>query len=210
MSIVAGGMTKTPRPLIPAGTHVATLYRLMNLGTRFQMYKGETKEYPDKVIRLTWEVPGETFKFTKKADDGSEEEHELPLVVDKEFNLTMGPKSKLRPFVEGIIGVQLKDEEAYAFDLESLVGKSCLITVAHKESKGNMYANIMATAPLMKGMVPPKQVNESTVFDINTCTREEVDALPQFLKDKTTISDEYKARFGTEDTPNVEEDEVPF
>lgn len=197
-------MTKTPRPQVAPGTHVATLYRIMNLGTRFQMFEGKTKEYPDKVIRLTFEFPDSLHKFEK---DG--EEKELPLVIDKELNLTMGPKSKLRPLVEGMIGVQLKDEEAYAFDLESLLGKSCLVTVAHKESKGNMYANIISTAPLMKGMVPPKQVNPSQVFDINTCTKEEYEALPDFLKEKVNVSDEYKKRFGGEESLDLE-DEPPF
>lgn len=207
MSLIAGGMTKTPRPQVAPGTHVATLYRIMNLGTRFQMFEGKTKEYPDKVIRFTFEFPDSLHTF-KNAEG---EEKELPLVIDKELNLTMGPKSKLRPLVEGIIGVQLKDEEAYSFDIESLLGKSCLVTVAQKESKGTMYANIISTAPLMKGMVPPKQVNPSTVFDINTCTKEDYEALPEFLKEKVNVSDEYKKRFGTDtDSPSLEEDEVPF
>lgn len=213
MTTIAGGTTKKVYPLIPAGTHPAVLYKFMNLGTRYQMFEGKKKERPDTVITLTFEVPGEMNKFTVKNEDGTEEEVEKPLVISKEFNLTMGPKSKLRPFVEGIIGVQLKDEEAYAFDLEDLVGKTCLISVAHKQSKdgSRTFANLTGTAPLIKGMVPPTQVNPISVFNVNTCKKEDVDAMPEWLKDKITISDEYKRRFGTsDDTASIEEEGVPF
>ena len=195
--------TTAPKPeggervLAPAGTHIGRVYRFMNLGTRFQEYQGKTKDYPDTLINITWELPTELHEFTKKSEDGTETTIEKPVVVSREFTLSMGSKSNLRPIVEGIIGATLKDEEAYNFDLEQLVGMASLVTISHKESQSNgkVYANVISTAPLVKGMEAPTPVNETEIFDVNTATQEEIEALPQFLKDKIYVSDEYKDRF---------------
>lgn len=190
-------MQSTPREPVPSGTHLGIVYKVMNLGSRVQEYLGTMKDHPDTLITITFELPAEKRPFTTKSEDGTETTVEKPLVISREFVLSMGPKSNLRPFVEGIIGVKLTDEEAYAFDLEDLIGKACLVNVIHKVSSknGNTYANITTTAPLMKGMAVPEQYNKNDIFDINTCSFEAVEALPQFIKDKVIISDEYKKRF---------------
>ena len=210
MPIIANAGATKERELIPAGTHLATLYKMENLGTRLQEYLGKPKEHKDTLVSMTFELPNEMRKFTKNLDNGTQEEVEKPLVISREFVLSMGPKSNLRPFVEGIIGVQLKDEEAYSFDLEDLIGRSCLITVSHKVSTttGKTYANITNTAPLMKGMAAPDQFNESRIFDVNTASEEEINKLPDFLLKKVTVSDEYKKRFGKEG--EITSDDIPF
>lgn len=190
-------MQSAPREPVPSGTHLGICYRVMNLGTRLQEYMGTMKDHPDTLITLTFELPNEKKKFTVKSDDGTEQEVEKPLVISREFVLSMGPKSNLRPFVEGIIGVKLTDEEAYAFNLEDLLGRPCLVNVIHKVSpkNGNTYANITTTSPLMKGMEVPKQYNKNNIFDVNEVEQDEIFALPQFIQDKIIVSDEYKKRF---------------
>lgn len=197
--------TKATRPvggervIAPAGTFPARVCRFMNLGTRFQEYQGQLKAYPDTLINITWELPTEIHEFTKKNEDGTETTEEKPIVVSREFTLSMGKKANLRPIVEGIIGTQLTDDEAYDFELENLLGMASLITISHKEaSNGNIYANVISTAPLIKGMTVPEAINKKVIFDVNLATKEEIDALPQFLKDKVVISDEYKDRFDPE------------
>jgi hypothetical protein len=59
----------------------------------------------------------------------------------------MGKKSNLRPFVEGVIGTGLSDDEAYAFDLEDLLGRACPLNVVHAEVGDNIYANIHSASP---------------------------------------------------------------
>jgi len=203
---------KNERKLVPEGTHVARLYKFMNLGTRFQMFEGRKKDFPDTLITLTFEVPNEIDKFTVTKEDGTTEEVEKPLVITREFTLSMGPKSNLRPFVNGILGTNLGDDEAYSFDLENLVDKYCLISVIHKPSLdgSKTYAKVVSASPLMKGQIPPPPFNKNQVFNVNTASKEDIDALPEFLKEKITVSDEYRKRFGTEDSPNLEEEDVPF
>lgn len=209
MPTYASVAPKKDYPVVSSGTHVATVYKFMNLGTRFQEYQGVLKEYPDTLITLTFETD-EEHEFTYKNEDGTEEKVMKPLVISKEFTLSMGAKSNLRPFVEGIIGAKLTDEEAGAFDLEDLVGRACLITVVHKTSaKGSVYANITSASPLMKSMQAPVLVNPVVIFDVKTATKEEIEALPKFIQEKITISDEYKKRFaGAVDAINPED--IPF
>lgn len=195
----------------PAGTHVARVYRFMNLGTRLQEYQGVTKDYPDTLVTFTLELPNELNEFEyENKETGEKEKVSKPFVISREFTLSMGSKSNLRPFIEGIIGKKLSDEEAGEFDIESIIGKVCQATVTHAPSKDGTrtYANLTSVAPLMKGIEVPEVVNKPLVQDINLMTEEEIEALPQFLQTKIKISDEYKARFGT--TEEVVEDVTPF
>ena len=197
--------TKATRPeggervIANAGTYPARVFKFMNLGTRLQEYKGQLKDYPDTLINISWELPTELHSFTKKNEDGSETTEEKPLVISREFTLSMGSKSNLRPIVEGIIGTSLTDDEAYNFDLEQLVGMTSLVTITHRvANNGNTYANVASTAPLIKGMEVKEAVNKPIIFDVNTATEEDIEALPAFLKEKVYASDEYKDRFDKE------------
>ena len=191
-------MLTPPKPTrtyenVPAATHPARLYQIIHLGTTHYEYKGEMKT-SDKV-RLTFELPLELREF-------GEDKIMKPMVISREFGFTMGKKSHLRPFVEGIIGAALTDEEAYAFDIEQLLGETCLLSVVHEVGKdGNTYANIQSASALIKGMTVPEATNKPVIIDVNTATMEEIDSLPEFLRNKMKASDEYKARFGGGRTP---------
>lgn len=193
-------------PITPSGNHVARIYKFMNYGARIQEYLGVEKDYPDTLVSFTLELPNELNEFTVKKEDGSEEKVSKPFVISKEFTLSMGSKSNLRPFVEGIIGAKLTDEEAGAFDIETLVGLPCLATVTHSQGKkdpSKTYANLMSVSPLVKGMVAPEQINPSSILDVKTMPLEDIDKLPEFIQVKMKDSDEYKRRTGTIITPNT-------
>jgi hypothetical protein len=187
---------------IPAGTHVARLYQIVHIGTSHFEYQGQQKS-SDK-IRLTFELCNEKREF-------KEGEGEKPLSISREFGLSMGKKSHLRPFVENMLGVALQDTEAYNFDLEDLLGRDCLLNVVHTEKNGNTYADIKGATPLPKGMTAPEQVNPSKVYDVTTITVAELATLPQFLQDKITASDEWQARErNEEDKGKAIDDSNPF
>lgn len=188
--------------LAPAGTHVARVYGFLNMGTRVQEYQGKLKDYPDTLISFTLELPNEMNEFEiENKDTGEKEKVSKPFVISREFTLSMGRKSNLRPFVEGIIGTSLTDEEAGNFDIETLVGMTCQATVAHKKSKDGTktYANLISVAPLMKGIDVPDPINEPRIQDVKTMELDEINNLPQFLQDKIRESDEFKARFDPEE-----------
>jgi hypothetical protein len=87
-----------------------------------------------------------------------------PWSVSREFGFSMHAKSKLRPFVEGMIGTALFDKEADNFEFESLLGQECLRNVVHDEKNGSVYANIVGASPLPKGMDAPALVNETRMI----------------------------------------------
>jgi hypothetical protein len=174
-----------PRDPVPSGSHVARLYQIVHIGTTEFEYMGETKK-SDK-IRLTFELCNEKKVFV-------EGEEEKPLAISREFGFSMHPKSKLRPFVEGMGGATMHDDEAANFDVETLLGMDCLLTVIHTEKNGNVYANIHNASPLPKGMKAPPMYNEKQLIDVNKSSEEAIAALPEFLRDKIYATEEWAAR----------------
>ena len=188
------------RPLTPKGSHIATCYGLVQIGTVPVVWQGQTKEM--EKVRLTWELPEELHEF-------KEGEGKKPLVISQEYTHSMGSKSNLRPIVEGILGVALQDEEAYAFDLEELLGRSCILSIQHdKTSKGNDFAFVQSASPLMKGMKAPAQINETSILTYEKWDEEKFNKLPSFITDKMKTSKQYKVLKGVEESINP--DDIPF
>lgn len=181
-------LTKAKKPTrepAPAGTHVARLYQIIHIGTVPTSYKGQDK-MTDK-IRLTFELSNEKKVF-------KEGEEARPLAISREFTYSWGSKGHLRPFVEGLGGVKLSDEDAYNFDMEALLGQPCLLNVIHEEKEGATYANVNSASPLPKGMVAPELFNETQVIDINSTPWDEIATLPEFIINKMMSSEEWNAR----------------
>jgi hypothetical protein len=175
---------------VPKGNHVARLYQIIHIGTNEFEYRGETKK-SDK-LRLSFELCNEKKAF-------KEGEEARPFSVSREFGFSMGPKSHLRPFVEGMIGTALFDEEAYNFDFDDLLGRECLLNVVHEEKNGNVYANIKGATPLPKGMTAPDIFNDTQMIDVNTSPAEVIEALPEFIKNKMYSSEEWIGRMRHEE-----------
>jgi hypothetical protein len=73
----------------------------------------------------------------------------MPIRQFTEAGNTLTRKSKLRKFVEGILGRKLTNEEVQGFDLETLIGHECQIVVKHEEGvDGNMYSRIETVIPV--------------------------------------------------------------
>jgi hypothetical protein len=66
--------------LVPAGNHVARLYGILHIGTNSFEYMGETK-----------------FELSNEREVFKEGEEAKPFSISREFGLTMGQKSNLRP-----------------------------------------------------------------------------------------------------------------
>jgi len=165
------------RPLIEAGTHIARLVWIIDLGTH-------EETYPDGVkilhkVRLSWETPEATAVFK----EGGEEQ---PFMVSKDFTFSMHEKSTLRKFMESWRGKALTNEEAAAFDFEKILGQPCLLTLNHKASKksGAIYAEIVGIAKLMKGQVCARQINGAILYTVDQRDNDVFHELPEFLQEK--------------------------
>ncbi len=183
-----------PRVLPPAGTHMARVINIIYLGTVKGSFGDSYK------VRITWELPTETHVF-------KEGEEAKPFSISRETTLSMGQKSNLRPIVEGVLGVSLKDEEAYAFDIDEILGKECLLTVVYDEGENGTYANVGTVTKLVKGMVCPPAVNPLKILSYEKFDEKYFETLPSFIKEKMAKTPEYKKLKG-EDV--VDESEIPF
>lgn len=182
------------KKLPPAGSHVARVYQIIDLGTHEQEWEGQKKER--SLVRLSFELCNEKVVFDP-------EKGEQPFTVHtRSLTNSMHEKSKLRPLVEGVTGA-LENKEANGFDLSGLIGLDCLVNIEINEYKGNNYANIKSTAPVPKGMEVPQLVNKTFVFDVETSPLEELDKLPSFLQDTVKESFEWQKK-------TAKPDDIPF
>lgn len=195
--MIKANKTESTFELTPAGNHVARVYRVLHIGTAPEMYMGEEKM--SNKIMIGFELCNEKKVF-------KEEKGEEPFVISKEFTLSMGSKSNLRKFIESMYGIALQDEEAYAFDITSLISEPLLLNVIHKISaKGNTYADVKGASPIPKGMSVPEMHNPAQSLDYEKFDEKIFESLPNFLKDKIAKTDEFKKLRGI-----IDDTEIPF
>ncbi len=196
MAITARTLSNSKKfEIIPAGSYPARCYSMIELGTNEETYQGVSKMV--NKVRITWELPTETMVF--KEERGPE-----PRVISKEFSLSMHEKANLRAFLENWRGKSFTEKEAEAFDVTNLLGVPCLLSITHKAAtNGNTYANISSVSLLPKGMECPEMINERQELSFDDFKQELFDQLPEFIKEKISMSDEYK-------TLKTSEDVVPF
>ncbi len=201
--------THAPRPeksyeLVPQGTHMARCFELINIGTVQGEWKGQPKEYYK--IRLGFELPTKLKAFGEK-------EEMKPMVISVEFTLSMGEKAYLRKFIEGMLDVHFTEDEAYAFDVEDVVGKACLIRVVHESKGEKTYANIEGAMPLMDDQVCPPAFNAPKVLSFSHWDKDIFTNLPEFIQKKIKSSKEYQARFVSKDAVSgatIDPNDIPF
>lgn len=194
MTILAKN-NKQEYSILDEGSFPARIYQIIDLGT-IPGFQGAMQHK----VRITFEFPTETKIF-------KEENGEQPQVLSQDYTLSFHEKSGLRKLITACDPKAIKtgdDGFVEEYDIERLLGKSCLVSVKHKEGKENaVYANIDVATGMPKGMVCPPQVNESRVLSYDNFDTAYFETLPAFIKDKMKSSFEYKKM--TED-PN----EVPF
>ena len=193
--------TKKEYPLAPAGTFIARVVSIIDLGTQKTSWQGVEKDTPQ--INISFELPTELHEF-------KEGEGKKPFVISNTYSHMMGKKAKLRPITEAILGVALKDEEAYSFDHDELIGLPCQLTVVHTEKDGNTYANIGSISHLLKGLACPPQVNPSKILSFEKWSDELFKSLPEFLRKKIESSPEYGRMVGRPEQAEISSDDIPF
>lgn len=187
MAINATNTGGAPRELIPAGNYVARCYKMIQIGTVDEIILGEKKTL--NKVRIGWELPTELKVF-------SEEKGEQPLVIDKEFTLSMHEKSNLRAALKSWRGKDFTDKEAESFDITKLIGAPCMINIIHKPGKkdpSKTYQEISGITPMPRGMKAPPQINPTFILSYDDFSEEKFSSLPDFIKNKMITSLEYKA-----------------
>lgn len=173
------------REIIPAGNYIARCYSMIHVGTVEEDIMGELKVM--NKCRITWELPGELRVFDQAKG-------EQPLVISKEYTLSMHEKANLRRDLESWRGKAFTEEQAKSFDIAKLLGAPCMLNIIHKTTRGGKdYAMISNISSLPKGFNCPPQINDTFEWNFeDKFDAAELEKMPDFIKDKVKSSAEYK------------------
>lgn len=211
MAINATSSGSAPRELIPAGNYIARCYKMVHVGTVEEIILGEKKVL--NKVRIGWELPLEMRVF-------NEAKGEQPLVIEKEFTLSLHEKSALRATLKSWRGKDFTEEQAKSFDITKLLGAQCMLNIVHQPAKkdpSKVYEQISSVTPLPKGMNCPEQINPTFVLSYDDWSEEKFNTLPDFIKNKMLTSKEYgemkhpeKREVQGENLTKEEDDDLPF
>jgi len=137
----------TPVPVkkqhvVPSGLTPFTIYAIYHVG--LISWSKDSTETTDTLI-LGLELP-ELPALEYKEQDGSVTKK--PQTLNPRFRFSMSPKANIRKLLEGWRGKAFSEAEASAFQVASLLGKSGLVNVIHKQRGDKTFADVGA---LMKG-----------------------------------------------------------
>jgi hypothetical protein len=194
----------------PAGTHLAILVKLIDLGWQDNTFQGETKEQHQAM--LTWELP---LKLDEKG---------RPFLVSKTLNLSLHEKATFRAWAENMIGRVFTKKDIVGldrFNAETLLGKTCMIKIDQVEKEGKIYARIANLMQTPDGIPEPAQINELVYFSLDPSEFDEevFEGLSKWCKEKIEASPSYAnlraeqrnmAKAKTMTKAELINDEIPF
>lgn len=199
MSLTVNGSSATNIDPIPEGTHLGVCNMLIDLGMQYN----ETYKNTARKVLIGWELPEETIEL----EDGTH-----PRMISKRYTASLNESANLRQDLAAWRGRDFTPEELAAFDLRNIIGKSCLLTVIHKESNGKTYANIQSVAALPKGMQKGELTDGSTIFDLDADPIDAVETLPKWIAEVIKKSSTYQDRLNAPQFTELpdDEDDLPF
>jgi hypothetical protein len=173
----SGGGKRTSK--VEAGTHIALVYAVVDVG----MQPGSAAyPAPKRKLWLGFELPNTTM--TIKRD---EEEVTVPVRLWRSLAVSMHEKSTMRKVFQGLRGAPFKsDQEAYAFDPFSVLGKVCMVPVVNKVVGENTYDNPGDPMPVMKGLPVDglKLSDKPLKYDTDAPDAADYSALPEWLRNQ--------------------------
>ncbi len=169
MAIIAKRTEKSFTPA-PTGSHQAVCVDIVDLGMVESTWDGEVKS--QHKVAVVWQI-------AEPMENGK------PFLVRERYTLSLGDRAKLRPMLESWRGRPFTDVELDAFDLESVIGANCILSIVHKQgSKGGTFANVASVAPLLKGMA------KITADDyVRVCDREPKEPEPVHYDEPVTVDE---------------------
>jgi hypothetical protein len=187
---------------VPAGSHIAVCNLVADLGLQpgSGMYPA-----PKRQVYLRFEVPAERVQYERdgKHLDG-------PIVIGNTYTASMHEKANLRKSLEGWRGRKFTDEEAEKFDVASVLGKPCMLSVVENEaSNGKIYSNIAGIGGLPKGITAPKPENDLIYYAADY--RDQFNKLPEWLRKKIDSQlEKPEVVSDANDSVYITDDDIPF
>ena len=180
------------RPKIPPvepGVYIGVCIGVIDLG---EQYSEKFKNYANKV-KVVWEIPSETVEV-----DGEQK----PRQLSKDFSFALSNKSSLRKFLQSWNGKTYTDDEFGEFDLFSMLGKACQISVVLNET--GEYANIDNLMALPKGFPAPQTQTPYVTWDMDNWDEEKLASLPEWYQEQIKKSTQYQKLHAPTDEVRVD------
>ena len=197
--------------IVPSGTHLARLYRIVDLGTQESQFQGGEVKIQRKVM-FAWEIHGE--------DDTGEPlvtEDGKPMAIFKNYTLSWNEAATLRKDLQAWRGVPWTDAEAKRFELKNVLGQWCMLNVVHRpgQSDGKLFANVAGISPVpgfLKKQGLPQGANPLQMFRLGDPDWELFETFSKGLKAKIESSPEFRAaKKPLDKQPNdLDTDDIPF
>lgn len=181
MSLTVNASAKSTIAPIPEGTYLAVCGLLVDLGDQFNKTYGKAS----RKVMIGWEIPEETIEI-----DGEKK----PRMVYNRYTASLRENSILRKDLAAWRGRDFTEEELTGFDLHNVVGASCYLNIIHRESNGRVYANISSIMALPKKAEKGKLSEPPVVFDLDSASEADIEALPPWIADIIRQSETYKNR----------------
>ena len=198
---------KSSFKIAPAGSHLACLYLIVDLGTHTEEWDG--KKSDKRKVRLNFELHGDDTVL----DDGS------PMSVGMTYTASLSEKAKFREHIEGWRGAKYTNEELIKFDAHKLLGRFCMLNIIHETSPRNKktYAKIASISGVPKALLAlnPEPLNDLVYFNLENFDHKVFASLPDWMKDMIEQTKEYRRATSVEQpkaSGGMEEfkDDIPF
>lgn len=175
--------------IAPAGTHLARLYRIIDLGTQMREYEG--KVTMSRKGKFFFELHGEDAEGKPLlTSDGK------PLIQSREYTISLNEKANLRRDLEAWRGKSFTEEELKGFHLKTLLGHFCMVNISHRQKGDVTYADlkgISSVPAIYKKAGLPEGVNTTMLFDLNNFDAAMFDSLSDSIKETIKKSPEYRS-----------------
>lgn len=155
-SIMADAKSGKEYKPCPPGTHLGSCFQVVDIGTNSGEWMGKMRNR--RCVRLVFEVSEELMESGK------------PFSLGRKYTLSLNKKAVLRAHLESWRGRPFTEQELLGFDISSLLGVPCLITVTNEPSKDDpsrMYASIQNISGLVKGMKKVPLVNQLLCYSVS-------------------------------------------
>lgn len=181
MNQVKSSNTKTERKLLDAGSHMARVVQVVDMGLQPQNpYQGKEKP-PAYKLYITFEFPQSRIDI---------EGESRPMWKSKTINLSSHEKSRCFQWYK-----KLDPSNKHKGDWSKLINTECLVLIVHNEgrgkSEGKVFDDIADISPPMAGLTIPPLENDTVVFDLMSPDKEIFDNFPDWMKEQIQSNLEY-------------------
>lgn len=203
-------------PPVEGGTYQGVCIGVVDIGTQYNTYFQKSSR---KVV-IVWELPEVRIEVEKDGDKLN-----LPRVISKTYTNSIHDKANLGKDLVTWRGQGFTAAEEEGFDVQSMIGKNCLVQVINITKNNKTFANVASVSRLMAGMRALKPESEIITYSMEGCVPEMPENLYGWMKELIKQSEEYRAvesarsnpdlqaaqaEYGFDDEPPPTDDDIPF